>query len=298
VIEAARKARIRLQISHLKTSGPKNWSKIDDAIALIEDARSRGVEVYCDRYPYTASFTGLSAVMSEWVFEGSRKAYRDRLRKADVRSRLREEIIAKNGDDYLDRVVIAQTFSENARHLEGLSVTEAARRDGKNALEFLFDLLAGAESEPTAIYHTMSEENMIRILKLPYSSVGSDSAVRAPDGPLGTGKPHPRAYGSFPRMLRLVREKKFMSLEEAVRKMTSAPAEVARIAERGRIETDRFADIVVFDPDKVCDTATYDDPHQFPEGIECVIVNGSIAARAGEITGERAGRIIRLNALV
>lgn len=293
VIDASKRAGIRLQVSHFKTSGSENWEKLDEAIDMIERARSGGQDVRCDRYPYTASFTGLSAVLPAWVFEGSREEYRRRLTLPEVREKIRREVPAVRGEDYLDRVVIAQTFSENARHLEGLSVAEAARREKAETFEFLCDLLSREVSDPTAVFHTMSEANMARILNLPYVCVGSDSAVRAPGGPLGSGKPHPRAYGCFPRMLRLAREEKLMPIELAVRKMSADAADAAGISGRGRLKPGCFADIVIFDPEAARDTATYDNPHQYPVGINYVLVNGGVAAAGGELSSERFGKVLK-----
>jgi len=293
VIEAAQPAHIRLEISHFKTSGPKNWGKIEDAIGLIEAAQARGVDVRCDRYPYIASYTGLSSALPTWTLEGTRDEFRKRLTEPGVRQRVREEVFSQNGANFLERVTIAQTFSDNTRRLEGLSVAQAAAQAAKDPLNFLLDLLSSEENDPTAIYHSMNEENMTRILKLPYTSVGSDSAVRAIDGPLGAGKPHPRVYGCFPRMLRLVREKKIMPIEEAVHKMTAAPAAAAGIKNRGTIRLGAFADVVVFDADKISDIATYENPQRFSVGVQFVIVNGVVALKDGEITGARAGKVLR-----
>jgi len=293
VIEASKKAGIRLQVSHFKTSGPRNWKKLDEAIDMIERARSNGQDTRCDRYPYTASFTGLSAVFPAWVFEGSREEYRRRLTLPETREKIRREVAAVHGAGYLGRVVIAQTFSESSRHLEGLSVTEAAQRQEKEPIDFLCDLLSSEVSDPTAVFHTMSEANMMRILNLPYTCVGSDSAVRAAEGPLASGKPHPRAYGCFPRMLRLVRENRIMPMEVAVRKMTADAADAAGIRGRGRLKPGCFADVVVFDPDKVRDTATYDEPRRYPEGIHYVIVNGKTAAAGGHLSPGRFGKILK-----
>ncbi len=293
VMEASKRAGIQLQVSHFKASGPKNWDKLDKAIDMLDRARSGGLDVRCDRYPYTASFTGLSAVLPAWVFEGSREEFRHRLTLPEVRDKIRREVPAENGEDYLDRVVIAQVFDEKARRFEGLSVTEAARRENAETFDFLCELLSAQTSDPTAIFHTMSEPNMARILNLPYACVASDSAVRAKNGPLASGKPHPRAYGCFPRMLRLAREEKIMPMEVAVRKMTADAAKTAGISGRGRLKPGFFADIVVFDPDKVSDTATYDNPHQYPEGINLVLVNGKIAAAEGEPSSGRFGKILK-----
>ena len=181
VLYAARKSGVRLEISHIKTSGPKNWSKIDDVVSIIDGAREDGVDVACDRYPYTASFTGLSAVLPSWVFEGSRQEFRHRLTDGEIRTRLKREIIKDNGADYLDRVVVAQTFGDTAGDIEGKSVVDAAYEKNMDPYEFLFDILAKDGSEPTAVYHTMSDENMMRFLALPYSMIGSDASVRAPE---------------------------------------------------------------------------------------------------------------------
>lgn len=294
VIAVARAAKIPLQISHLKTSGQRNWGKMDEAIELIENARKEGVEVNCDRYPYTASFTGLSAVLPNWVFEGTREEYRKRLLVPEVRKRIRQELDTEHPEgDYLNKVVIAQTFSKDSHKFEGLSVADAAKRQKKEALEFLLDFLAAEESDQTAIYHTMSEENMLKVLAWQHSVVGSDSAIRSPGPPLGTGKIHPRAYGCFARFMELVREKKFISIEEAIKKMTGQTAKLVGLDRRGFIKRGYAADIVVFDPDKIADNATYDSPHKFATGFDCVIVNGKIAVRNDEITGVRNGAVLR-----
>ena len=242
----------------------------------------------------SSSFTGLSAILPNWALEGTPEERRKRLLLPDVRRKVREELDATHPDGkYLDRVMIAQTFSEDTHQYEGLIVSEAARRENRDAMEFLLDLLAREESEPTAIYHSMNEENMYRILKYPQTVIGSDSASRAPGPPLGLGKPHPRAYGCFPRFLQMVREKKFISIEEAIKKMTGETAKIAGLDKRGLLKPGYFADVVVFDQDKITDQATYEDPHRFATGISCVIVNGKVAVRDDEVTGERNGRILK-----
>lgn len=294
VVDVARKADIRLEISHLKTSGQRNWKKLDEVLAIIEGARNDGVDVRCDRYPYTSSFTGLSATLPVWAFEGTREEFRHRLEQPEVRNRIRREMASDHPEgDYLEKVTIAQTFSEKTKWMEGKSVAECARMAGSEPLDFLLHLLATEESDPTAIYHTMSEDNMRRILSLPYCVIGSDSASRAPGPPLGVGKPHPRAYGCFPRFLQIVLAEKLMPIESAIAKMTGETAKNAGLEKRGTLAVGNFADIVVFFPEKVRDNATYDNPHQFASGFECVIVNGKIAVREDEFTGVRNGMVIK-----
>lgn len=293
VIDAAGKADIRLQISHLKTSGQRNWHKIDKAFELMEDARESGIDVHCDRYPYIASFTGLSAVLPVWAFEGTRDEFRARLLETEVREKIRKNLETDHPNDYLDKVVIAQTFSAETHKYEGKSVMAAAGGEGKEPLAFLLDLLAAEESDPTAVYHTMSEENMFRILRWDHAVVGSDSAARAPDGPLGSGKPHPRVYGCFSRALRLVREKGLMPIEEAVKKMSSEPARIAGLEKRGELKKGWYADIAIFDPEKVADNATYDSPHEFSAGMEWVFVNGQAALGNGKLNKNRFGKVLK-----
>lgn len=297
VIDVARKAGIRLEISHLKTSGKRNWNKLDEVITSIENARREGIDVRCDRYPYTSSFTGLSATLPVWAFEGTREEFRHRLKQVEVRNRIRREMTSDHPEgDYLQKVTIAQTFSESTKWMEGKSVAESARIAGQDPLDFLLDLLATEESDPTAIYHTMSEDNMRNILKLPYCVIGSDSASRAPGPPLGEGKPHPRAYGCFPRFLQLALAEKLMPIETAIAKMTGETAKNAGITERGTLRVGNWADVVIFFPEKVRDNATYDNPHQFATGMEYVVVNGKIAVRGDELTGVRNGMVIKKNA--
>ena len=193
-----------------------------------------------------------------------------------------------------DNVLLSSVFSEKNRHVEGKTVLEAADDTGKTSYEFMRDLLIGENSQVQMIKFGMSEDNLRRVLGHPLVVIGSDGDAVAPYGPLSRGKPHPRFYGTFPRVLgRYVREEKIIPFSEAVRKMTSLTADKFGLTGRGRIEVGSYADIVVCDPDTVIDRATYQDPHRYPEGIEYVVVNGRLVIKNGEHTGELPGRILR-----
>ncbi len=297
-VGVAEQARIPLQISHLKTSGRRNWKKLDEAFARIESARDRGVDVTCDRYPYTASNTGLSAVLPEWVFEGGTDRMLARLSEKKVREAVREAIAAEHPeDDYYDRIMIAAVTRPENRVYAGRRVSECARAAGMETLDFIAELLIGERGMVDAIYFTMSSENLRRILEKPYVMIGSDSGAKGVDGPLGDGSPHPRAFGTFPRVLQqYVRDEGVLSLEAAVRKMTSDPLRRIGITDRGFIRQGLAADLVLFDPESIADVATYEAPRQYPRGIELVVVNGEVVLRHGEHTGKTPGQIVTSSA--
>lgn len=290
ILDVARQAHIPLQISHLKTFGERNWRKLPEALHLIEEAQSFGQDVTADRYPYTASNTGLQAVMPSWALEGRREDQVSRLRDSAVRQRLRLELAERRWD----QIMIAEVTREENRRYEGMRVDQAATLAGKEPIEFACDLLAEEEARVDAIFFTMSEENLEQILSRPYVMVASDSGTRAHVGPLSRGRPHPRTFGTFPRVLRYyVREKRLLELPAAVRKMTFDPCRRFGLARRGLVASGYYADLVLFDPDKVRDRASYEDPIQYPDGIHYVLVNGVITVEEGEHTGARAGRVLR-----
>ncbi len=295
VIGIAEQADVPLQISHLKTSGRKNWEKLDGAFDRIESARQRGVDVACDRYPYTASNTGLSAVLPDWAFAGGVERLLARLADRQERERMAEEILREHpeGDYFSNIMICAVTLPENERFV-ARRVLECAEREGKEPIDFIADLLIAERNMVDAIYFTMSGDNLRRILQKPYVMIGSDSGAKAYSGPLGEGNPHPRAYGSYPRVLQqFVREERSLTLEEAVRKMTSQPLERVGVTDRGRIQKGIAADLVLFDPETVADPATYEDPKQPPRGIRIVWVNGTVVVEGGRHTGERPGRVLQ-----
>ena len=290
-LEIARRSKVRVQLSHHKASGQKNWGRVRDSVARIAAARKDGVDVQADQYPYTASSTGLAVTIPNWVHEGGSGKLTERLRDPAVRKRIRDEE-TETGRAW-DRIVIAR-----ARHhpeYSGKSVADLAKAAGKDPLEWTCDTLVEHEGAVDIVHHSMSEDDVRFVMSQDWIAIGSDSRANAPYGPLSFGKPHPRSYGTFPRVLgRYARDEKVVTLEDAVRKMTSLTARHLRLRDRGEIRTGAFADLVVFDPAAIADVATYDDPHRYPRGIEHVIVNGTVAMDAGETTNERAGRFLRL----
>ena len=294
VIAAAEAARTPLQISHLKTYGERNWEKLPQVFDLIESARRRRVDVTADRYPYTAANTGLQAALPLWAVEGSKAEQTERLLDPAVRARIRKEI--NEGPEARDwsQVMISEVTREEHRRFQGLRADAAARLTGKDTLDFVLDLLHAEKVQADAIYFVMSEENLRAILQKPYVMIGSDSGCRAHYGPLSTGRPHPRTFGSFARVLgHYARAERLFDLSTAIRKMTSDPCRRMGLADRGWLRPGCKADIVLFDPDGVRDVATYEDPIRYPEGIHTVLVNGIVTAEAGEHTGARAGRVVR-----
>lgn len=295
ILGVAEAAAIPLQVSHLKTSGEKNWGKLPQAFALIEEAQARGLTVRCDRYPYTAANTGLSACLPSWTLEGGRDAQVARLRDPAVRERLAAELSSQGKTGaYWDRVMIAEVVSPERKRFEGQRVSRAAAVAGQAPLPFVLDLLVAEKMQVDAIYFTMSEENLQQILAKPYVMIGSDAGTRNFTGPLSGGHPHPRGFGTFPRVLgHCVRDLTLFDLATAIRKMTWDPCRMVGLPDRGRLIPGAAADVVLFAPDRVKDEATYEDPYRPPTGIAWVLVNGQVAVEAGALTGVRAGRPVR-----
>jgi len=297
-IEIARRTGAPFQVSHLKTSGVRNWGKLERIFELFEKARAEGIRVSADRYPYIASFTGLSSALPEWVMEGGKAAFLARLADAGQRQKMREELDATDAmHDRWERIMVAQVFHPELSRFEGKFVAEAAKSEGQDPLDFLCWLVIESRDRSSAIYHTMSSGNLERIYKKDWVSIGSDSAVRTHAGSLSEGYPHPRTFGTFPRVLSwVVRDKKWLDLAAAVRKMTLLPAECAGLKQRGKIEAGWYADLCLFDPGRVSDTATYEKPISYPVGIELVMVNGVVAAERGRLMDSRSGRVLRRGA--
>jgi len=297
IIGVAERARISLQISHLKTSGERNWPKLPEAFRLIEAARGRGIDVSCDRYPYTAANTGLQAVLPSWALEGGRQERVGRLRDPASRTRIARELAVQYSADYWSGLMISEVSREEHRGLEGLRVSEAATRDGKPPIDFVVDLLITEQMQVDGIFFTMCEENLREILTKPYAMIGSDSGCRSHEGPLSRGRPHPRTFGTFARVLgHYARDTRLLDLPTAVRKMTWDPCRKLGLHDRGRLQVGCAADLVLFDAATVSDRATYDAPIQYPVGIRFVLVNGIVAVEESAHTGARAGRAVRRRA--
>jgi N-acyl-D-amino-acid deacylase len=294
IIGVAEQAEIPLQISHLKTSGERNWPKLHEAFRRIDAARMRGLDVSCDRYPYTASNTGLQAVLPEWALEGGQRERVERLRNPAARARISQELSSHYPPDYWSRLMISEVTREENRCYEGLRVAEAAARAAISTIDFVLDLLIAEQMQVDAIFFTMCEENLEAILAQPYAMIGSDSGCRGHEGPLSHGRPHPRTFGTFPRVLgHFVRERQVLNLPTAVRKMTWEPCRKLGLLHRGRLQPGCVADLVLFDSATVSDRATYEAPIQYPIGIHHVFVNGIPVIEAGEHTGARPGRVVR-----
>lgn len=298
-IEIAEKAKVPVEISHHKAGGKANWGKVKETLKMIDEARAKGVDVTCDVYPYTAGSFGLASMLPHWAHEGGSEKLFERLRDPKIREKLKKEM--KEGTPEWpsplkaagwDATIIAR--SKRHPEFEGKSVEEIARSKQIDHFEFVFDLLIEESASVSVVRFAMCEEDVRTVLRYPFSMIGTDSSTVAPYGFLGKGKPHPRGYGTFPRILgRYVREEKNLTLEEAVRKMTSLPAKKLGLKDRGLIKEGMYADITVFNPETVLDKATYVKPHQYPEGIEYVLVNGKVTIERSTHTDSLAGKALR-----
>lgn len=293
-LESAREASVRLQISHLKAIGQANWGNLDHAVALIERAREDGLDVTCDRYPYIASSTSLDSVLPQWAYEGGEQKELQRLADKESRTAMAKEILNRHPEeDFWSRLMVAYVAGGELKRHEGRNLAEIAAEEGNNPCDVLFDILLKDELRTDMVYFSMCEENLEKVLRKPYVMIGSDGAARASHGPLSAGKPHPRTYGTFPRVLARYVKKGVVGMPQAIAKMTSMPAEKIGLRDRGVLSEGAFADIVVFDPDTILDTATFENPHQYPQGIEFVLVNGKVAVESGNFLGIRNGRVLR-----
>jgi len=299
-IEICEQADIPGEIYHFKAAGKANWPKLDEAIAKIETARENGLDITADIYPYTAGATGLDAMIPPWAKEGGDSVLVRRLKKPEIRSNIKKEILnnTEGWDNFYQMAgggenILVSYVSPARKELQGKYIAEIADLQGKDELEAVFDLLILENGGGGGIYFMMSEENVRKKMQLPWISFCTDEDAYKPEGLMGSRNPHPRAYGTFPRILgHYVREENIISLEEAIRKMTSLPAARLGLSDRGIISRDMMADLVIFDPARIIDRATYTNPHQFPEGISYVLVNGKVVIKNGKHTGEKPGKAI------
>ncbi len=294
-LQICKQADVSTQISHLKACNFANWDKVDNILEMIHTAAESGMPVKADRYPYIAYSTGLTMFLPLWSRQGSTE---------EILSRLKDKTSVKKIEDYVEdkgqrlggweRLVISSCFSEKNKVWEGKSVHDCAVELSTTPFEFIRNILLEEKNRVQIVGFGMDENNLKKVLSSSLVMIGSDGTAVAPYGKLAEGKPHPRYYGTFPRVLgKYSREDKLFDLTTAVKKMTSMPAAKLGLQKRGLIAKDYFADIVLFNPETVIDNASFVDPHQFPSGIEYVIVNGKITVKNGKHTGALAGTVLR-----
>jgi N-acyl-D-amino-acid deacylase len=295
VLRIGRESGVKVHISHIKTAGMNNWHKADEVISMLRDAVSSGLGVSCDRYPYTASSTDLDSILPSWVFDGGNEIEIRRLKDGSEREKIRQELKEQAlRKDYWERIVVSSVSSGRNRWMEGKTMADIAGELGMDVVDAVFRVLVEEKLRVGAIFFSMSEENLKKFLSLPFCMIGSDSSARCFDGPTKKGSPHPRGFGTFPRLFgKYVREDRLISFEDAVYKSTMLAARTFGLSDRGEIRRGMYADLVIFDPETIADKAGFDDPFRKPEGIRYVLVNGSPAMWEGRITGHRAGRILR-----
>jgi N-acyl-D-amino-acid deacylase len=302
VFEIARRARIPAEIWHLKAAYRKNWGRMPQVLAKIRAARARGLDVTADVYPYTAASTGLSACLPPWAIEGGGEKMLARLRDPATRARIKADILKDSneweniylGSGGASGVLVGSVVNRELENLQGKRVSEIAQEQGKDELETLFDIIVADRGQTGAIYFMMNEDDLRAALREPFVSICTDSGARATDGPLSGSKSHPRGWGSYPRILsRYVHDEHLLTLEQAVHKMTGQPAARVGLRDRGVLRAGAYADITVFDPARVRDLATFEQPNQYPEGIQYVVVNGQLEVDAGQRTHVNAGRPLR-----
>ena len=295
-LDVSARAGTPLQVSHLKAQGQRNWPKAERLLATIERAAQKR-RVRFDRYPYTAYSTGLSSLFPAWSRDGGTEAFLARLADPAEEPRIRaavDEKIAMMGE--WDAIQIVDVGADGPEDAVGRRLGSYAEEKGADPYEVTVEILVESRNRSSIVGHGMSEQNTRHTLAHPLCAICSDSGARRSTGPLSEGSPHPRAYGSYPRVLgKYVREERAMSLEEAVRKMSGLPAEILHLSDRGTIAVGKAADLAVFDPATVADTATFEAPHAYPVGIPHVIVGGRLAVRGGTVTGDLRGKILSPN---
>jgi N-acyl-D-amino-acid deacylase len=294
-IQVGREGGLPVQVSHIKAAGRPHWGRVADALGLIDSARLEGLDVMADVYPYTASSTSLRTLLPDWVLEGGVPAMLGRLRDPSAKARIRAELtggspVLSRGLAWEDIMIASAPSRPDA---QGRRLSQIAAAWSRDPLDAAIDLLLAEEGKGSMILFQLDEADFLCALVHPQVMIGSDGSSLAATGELGAGKPHPRNYGTFPRVLgRYVREQGVLGLEQAVHKMTGMPARRMRLTDRGVIRAGAKADLVALHPAKVADLATYEDPHRYAVGIEYVLVNGRVVIDGGEHTGARPGRVL------
>ncbi|MCC7420000.1 MAG: amidohydrolase family protein, partial [Planctomycetaceae bacterium] len=302
-IAIGERAGVPVDVIHLKIADQKHWGRMNEVVALIEAARRRGVDVQANVYPYTRGNNNLSSIIPPWAHEGGTEPMLARLKDRTQRERLKKEIregidgwynhyLAVGGD--WSRMLVSGENRWKGLTMDRVLAVRTENRKNADPLDELFDILIEERGSVSTVYAHHTEEDMIVALGQPWCSVGSDGSAYAVEGKLRRGNPHPRNFGTFPRVLGVyVREKGVLRLEDAIRKMTSLNAMKAGLRDRGLLRPGQFADLAIFDPDRVIDNSTYTEPFQYSDGIETVIVNGQVVLENGRHTGSRPGRALR-----
>jgi dihydroorotase/N-acyl-D-amino-acid deacylase len=301
-VRIGREARIPVEIWHLKVAGKNNWGRMPEVLAKINAARAAGVDIAADTYAYTAWFNGMSAFIPPWAHDGGEAKLVERLKDPVTRERIRKDLLTRSSawDNEWEEIpgpeaiLIGVVQNPKLLPFQGKRLSDVARTWNKEPIEALFDFLIEDGAFTNCAVFGMSESDVRLALQQPWVSVNNDSSGTSPEGLLGAEHPHPRAYATFPRILRkYVREEKALSLEEAIRKFSALPAQRMHLADRGVLKENLWADIVVFDPSAVRDLATFEDPNQLSQGMEYVLVNGIPVIDQGRMTGELPGKVLR-----
>jgi len=297
-----KEARIPVEIWHLKVAGKTNWHKMPEVVAKINAARAQGVDVTADTYAYPAWFNDFSAFIPPWAHDGGTSKLIERLKDPAMRARMRKDMLTPSttwDNEWQEipgpeAIIIGVVQNPKLLPLQGKTLADVAKLQNKDPMDALFDLLIEDQAYTGVAVFGMSEDDVALALQQPWTSVCNDSSGASPEGLLGQEHPHPRAYGTFPRILRkYVREEKKLALEDAIRKFSALPAQRVRLTDRGVLKEGMWADVVVFDPATIKDVATFADPNQLSQGMEYVLVNGGLVIDQGKMTGALPGKVLR-----
>jgi N-acyl-D-amino-acid deacylase len=301
-LRIGREARIPVEIWHIKVAGKDNWGHMPEVVAKINAARAQGIDVTADTYAYTAWFNGFSAFIPPWAHDGGTAKLIQRLKDPATRARIRQDMMTPSQDwdnewkeiPGPESVLIGVVHNPDLLPLQGKTLADVAKMWNEDPIDALCDLLIKDNAETDVAVFGMSEPDVVLALQQPWVAIDNDSSGTSPDGILGQEHPHPRAYGTFPRILRkYVREEKKLSLEDAIRKFSALPAQRMRFTDRGVLKSGMWADVVIFDPNTIRDLATFDDPNQLSQGMEYVLVNGVPVIDLGKMTGTMPGKVLR-----
>jgi N-acyl-D-amino-acid deacylase len=301
VFRIGREARIPVEIWHLKAAGKRNWGRMPAIVSRIEQARASSVDVEADTYAYPAWFNSFSAFVPPWAHDGGDAKMVARLKDPATRARIRHDMETGSSgwdNEWLEipgpeAILVSVVQNPKLLSLQGKTIADIARAEKKDPIDTIFDLLTEDPGMSVAVF-AMSEQDIAYALKQPWVSIDNDSQGTAPDGVLGREHPHPRAYGTFPRILRkYVREEKLLTLQDAIRKFSALPAQRMRLTDRGVLKQGMWADVVIFDPATIRDLATFENPNQLSAGMECVLVNGVPVIEQGKMTNALPGKVLR-----